>query len=160
MTPLLPEEAERRFRQLLSERKLLSISLVDPSGEPILGMVPFLFYKHRFHLYVSSRSGHGLELGRSTRAALLLAKDQQETAQPFALERATFRCRCRPADPEELPTILAMMEERFGSIVAVLGGLDDFACYTLFPEEGRYVAGFGNAFSLSFREPWSLTPLR
>ncbi|MEF3194165.1 MAG: HugZ family protein, partial [Halothiobacillaceae bacterium] len=70
--------------------------------------------------------------------------------QPFARTRVSLTCHARMLDREEAAgrAMLEAMEESFGSIVPLLGGLPDFHLFTLTPTAGRFVAGFGRAFRL------------
>jgi len=41
------------------------------------------------------------------------------------------------------------LQDKFGEVVSVLRSLSDFHLFALRPENGRYVIGFGRAFSIN-----------
>lgn len=52
-------------------------------------------------------------------------------------------------DSETYNDRIQAMQDQFGEVVSVLRSLSDFHLFALRPESGRYVIGFGRAFTIN-----------
>jgi len=51
-------------------------------------------------------------------------------------------------EDERSDAIFELMQARFGTIVPLLRGLNDFYVFVFTPKQGRFIAGFGKAYRL------------
>jgi heme iron utilization protein len=84
-------------------------------------------------------------------ASVMFVRPESESSNLFARERAVFDCTAKEInrDNECYSTQLKALQDKFGEVVGVLRSLSDFHLFALTPENGRYVAGFGQAYSIN-----------
>jgi putative heme iron utilization protein len=65
-----------------------------------------------------------------------------------------LNCRVQEISRENVvyPERLQALQDKFGEVVSVLRELTDFHLLALQPQTGRYVAGFGRAFTLQLSD--------
>ncbi len=141
-------------REFIASRSTLNLASLTPDGKPHASTAPFLAFNGRFFLLLSDLSPHAVNLRSHTQASILLQADECETNQPFARLRLGFEVQSRTVGRDEpgwLPCI-ERMRDRFGGIVDQLTQLPDFTLFELRPDAGRYIKGFGRAYTLDAAE--------
>ncbi len=90
----------------------------------------------------------------------MFIRAESESSNLFARERAIFDCLCREVGQNEpvYSTQLKALQDKFGEVVGLLRTLNDFHLFALPPENGRYVLGFGQAYSINTQDG-SLLPV-
>lgn len=139
------------FDTLCKEQKTLLLSSVCDSGEPLISYCPFWRGDNGwFYIFVSDLAEHSKNLQRQSSVSVMILRDESESRNLFARERASWLCEVVGIDrnSEEAGQILDQFENRQGATVKLLRGLSDFNLYGLKPVSGRYVMGFGKAFEL------------
>ncbi len=88
----------RAIRQLLDEQRLLALAVIDESGGPYAGLLPFaVLSDHRSVLIHASRmSRHSQGLAAGARVGILLHEQDGPDKDPLQIKRATFECRVHP----------------------------------------------------------------
>ncbi|MEJ2343905.1 MAG: pyridoxamine 5'-phosphate oxidase family protein [Gammaproteobacteria bacterium] len=127
------------------------LATVDDAGEPHSSYAPSVVDPMGcFHVFVSALAQHTRNLQANGRAGVLLIESEADAANVFARRRLTWNCRAEVVDREQAQwgQILDVFAARFGALVATLRQLADFQLVRLVPFSGRYVRGFGQAFSL------------
>ena len=134
--------------KLLENRHSLVIASIDDKGEPLVSTCPFARESDDFLVVVSGLAAHGESLARGGVVSVMLLEDEQQTRQPFARQRLSFRCEVQALSaPDARSEVFDALHKRFGAIARMLEQLGDFRAYRLRPLEGRFVMGFGAAFS-------------
>ena len=107
-----------------------------------------------FYIYVSEMACHTVNLLNNPQASILFIRPESESLNLFARERAVFSCRVKEiARNDEIYTArLNALQDKFGEVVGLLRSLPDFHLFELHPESGRYVAGFGLAFTINVND--------
>jgi putative heme iron utilization protein len=142
------KHARRAVAHLLESRHSLVIASIDEAEEPLVSTCPFVRDGEDFLIAVSGLAAHGASLARGGIASVMLLEDEQQTRQPFARLRLSFRCEVQALpDPEARREVFEALHRRFGAVAKTLEQLGDFRAYRLRPLEGRFVMGFGAAFS-------------
>lgn len=130
----------------------LILATVSSSGEPEASAVPMVMgHAGEFYIYVSALSRHTSNLESNPQAGVLLIQEERSAANAFARERLSYQCqavRVERDDPR-FDDIMALFQERFGTIMETLRGLADFQLICLNPLGGTYVRGFAQAWRLS-----------
>jgi putative heme iron utilization protein len=77
--------------------------------------------------------------------------DERESVNPFARKRVSYQCVATEVLREEegASQILDAMTDKFGPTIVMLRQLPDFRLIELYPQEGLFVRGFGQAFPLA-----------
>jgi hypothetical protein len=83
-------------------------------------------------------------------ASLLFIKSEAESPNLFARERAILNCRAQRIERDDklYNEQLNTLQNKFGNVVGLLRTLSDFHLFALKPTSGRYVVGFGRAFTI------------
>lgn len=114
-----------------------------------------------FYVLISELAAHTDNLFTNPRASVMFVRPESESSNLFARERAVFDCSVKEIDRSDdiYPIHLKAMQNQFGEIVRILRSLSDFHLFALTPISGRYVAGFGQAYTINVRDG-TLSPLR
>lgn len=127
------------------------LATVDDAGAPHASYSPSIVdARGCFHVFVSALAQHTRNLQANGRASVLLIESEADAANVFARRRLTWDCRAECLDREQARwgQILDVFAARFGALVATLRQLGDFQLVRLVPFSGRYVRGFGQAYTL------------
>ncbi len=148
-----PVELQQRARALRDRHDHLLLATADARGEPQIGTVPYLLDEDdAFCIYVSELAAHTRNLMVRPRTSVLFAQPEAEMRNPFARRRLVLQCRAQRLDGAAAERRLERMEARFGQTLGLLRRLPDFHLFRLEVESGRYVEGFGRAWTVRGNE--------
>ncbi len=154
-------EKAKSLQSLLASQQTLLLSTSSTAGIPDLSYAPFVQDKAGcLYIFVSELATHTANLQNNPRASVMFIRAESESSNLFARERAIFDCHCREVDQNEplYSTQLKALQDKFGQVVSLLRTLTDFHLFALSPENGRYVLGFGQAYSINIKDG-SLLPV-
>lgn len=142
--------AQNQLESFIATRQSLVLATHDAQGKCEMGVAPFVHVDGAFAVLLSGLAPHTRQLEREPHAQLMLLEDEAETRQPYARLRMTVSCDVTrlARENERSDAILELMQARFGSIVPLLRGLNDFHVFIFAPNHGRFIAGFGKAYRL------------
>ena len=136
--------------EFVDDRRSLQLATLGEDGTPYASYAPFARDADSLYVILSDIAIHGANLRRSPAASVLIIEDEDAADELFARRRVTYR-----VDAEELPVgsdaFAAGVEHlaaRLGERPRKLADLADFHLYRLLPRDGRYVKGFGKAYTL------------
>ncbi len=134
-------EVKNRYEDFLNGFESLCMSTVDSEGWPLISYAPFVVDDNRsFYVFLSDLAKHTSYLRESGKASVMFIEDEKATAQIFARTRVIFQC-----DAIEM-TRSSKSAER---MLSKMEGLSDFHLFRLSPNNGTFVMGFGQAYSIS-----------
>jgi putative heme iron utilization protein len=149
----------RAIRRLLDEQRLLALAVIDESGGPYAGLLPFaVLPDHRSVLIHASRMArHSQGLAAGARVGILLHEQDGLDKDPLQIERATFECRVHPFERhgEDWTAARDIFLQRFPDS-RITFRLGDLTLYRLEFERGLYVGGFGRAVEIQPEDVVSL----
>lgn len=134
--------------QLQQSFNSLLLSSVSEGGEPLASFSPYVLVEGSFYVLISELAAHTKNMQVNPRASVLFIESESDAKNIFSRRRVVIQVSVRPLDednPQRLG-IIAKMQEKHGSTVALLSGLSDFKVFELRPVKGRYVVGFGKAY--------------
>ncbi|PPD50096.1 MAG: pyridoxamine 5-phosphate oxidase [Methylobacter sp.] len=140
---------------LMANQQTLLLSTASPIGVPDASYAPFVRGPSGdFYIFVSELAGHTRNMLNNPYASVLFIRAEAESRNLFARERAVFNCRVREItrDGPMYTAQLQALQDQFGEVVSVLRSLPDFHLFALVPENGRYVAGFGRAYTINVND--------
>jgi putative heme iron utilization protein len=147
------EDFSRACHELIASQQTLILSTASANCVPDISYAPFVRdHAGVFYIYVSELASHTANLLNNPQASLMFIRPESESTNLFARERAVFSCRVKEItrDNDDCYTIrLNALQDKFGEVVSLLRSLSDFHLFALNPENGRYVAGFGRAFTIN-----------
>lgn len=129
----------------------LVLATMTAENVPLASQAPFVIDEDgNFLVLVSGLAEHGKTLRTTGEANIMLVVDEAGLANPFARERLNYQCNVQVIDRggDGWDESASLMKQRFGKFVETLLQLPDFRFFRLIPIEGRYVAGFGAAYSI------------
>ena len=146
------EDISKRYQELMASQQTLLLSTVSANGIPDISYAPFVRdHAGVFYIYVSEMACHTANLLNNPRASLLFIRSESESPNLFARERAVLSCSVKEISRDDAlyAERIQALQDKFGEVVSVLRSLSDFHLFALRPENGRYVVGFGRAFSIN-----------
>ena len=146
------EDISRGYRELIASQQTLLLSTASAKGLPDISYAPFVRdLAGLFYIYVSDMACHTNNLQNNPQASIMFIRPESESGNLFARERAILSCSVKEIsrDSEIYPERIQAMQDKFGEVVSVLNSLSDFHLFALRPESGRYIVGFGQAFSIN-----------
>jgi heme iron utilization protein len=148
-------ERANALQELLASQQTLLLSTASVSDVPDLSYAPFVRDQAGcFYIFVSELAAHTANLLANPKASVMFIRPESESRNLFARERAVFNCKAREISRhEEIHTTqLTALQDKFGEVVSLLRSLSDFHLFALSPESGRYVAGFGQAYTVNVKD--------
>ena len=149
------EDFTRRYHELIASQQTLLLSTASVTGVPEISYAPFVRdHAGLFYIFVSEIAGHTANLLTNPQASLLFIRPESECRNLFARERAVIGCSVKEIlrDDEIFIDRLQALQDKFGEVVNVLRSLSDFHLFALRPESGRFVIGFGRAFTINMND--------
>jgi heme iron utilization protein len=153
---------EKDLEELLTSQQTLLLSTASITGIPNISYAPFVRDGSGcFYVFISELAAHTDNLLTNPQVSVMFVRPESESNNLFARERAIFDCSVKEIDRSEgcYSTQLKALQSKFGEIVGELRSLSDFHLFALSPISGRYVAGFGQAYTINVRDG-TLSPLR
>jgi heme iron utilization protein len=146
------EDITKRYHELIASQQTLLLSTASANGVPDISYAPFVRDQAGlFYIYVSEMACHTANLLNNPRASILFIRPESESRNLFARERAVLNCSVEEIIRDDATYIKSVqaLQDKFGEIVSVLSSLSDFHLFALNPKNGRYVVGFGQAFTIN-----------
>ncbi|MEE7627510.1 pyridoxamine 5'-phosphate oxidase family protein [Methylobacter sp. Wu8] len=146
------EDITKRYLELMASQQTLLLSTASANGVPDISYAPFVRDDAGvFYIYVSEMACHTVNLLNNPQASVLFIRPESESPNLFARERAVLSCSVTEIirDTAIYADRIQALQDKFGEVVSMLSSLPDFHLFALRPENGRYVIGFGRAFSIN-----------
>jgi len=158
MTEISKQELEditKHYHELIASQQTLLLSTASANGVPDISYAPFVRdHAGIFYIYVSEMACHTAYLLGNPQASILFIRQESKSSNLFARERAVLSCSIKEVtrDTEIYNNQIQALEDKFGEVVSVLRSLSDFHLFALSPESGRYIVGFGRAFTINMND--------
>jgi putative heme iron utilization protein len=149
------EDVTKRYQKLMASQQTLLLSTASAIGVPDISYAPFVRDDAGvFYIYVSEMACHTVNLLNNPQASILFIRPESESPNLFARERVVLSCSVTEIirDDAIYADRIQALQDKFGEVVSVLRSLSDFHLFALRPENGRYVIGFGRAFSINMSD--------
>jgi len=144
-------ELTERLAQLLRARSTAALGTLR-AGAPCVSLVPYALAGggEGFLVHVSALAAHTRDMLAEARVSLLVAEAEDGAKSPLGLMRVSVQATAEriAADSPRLDESRAAYLARFPDAEPMFG-FADFSLFLLRPAAARFVAGFGQAHSLS-----------
>ncbi|RKP55063.1 heme iron utilization protein [Cohnella endophytica] len=148
MKQLDKEKIKLQYLTFAASLKTIMLSTVDGDGQPFISYAPFVKRDGKLYVYISRIAHHFRHIENHPTVDAMLIEDESQSANLFARQRARFVCTAVNVGNEGYEEVFEQFELSFGKgMIGMLRGLD-FSLFELTAREGRYVAGFGQAFDI------------
>jgi len=147
METLLGEEV----LQFINSRRSMQIASLGEDGIPFASYAPFAVGDDCLYVILSDVAIHGANLAKNPDASVLIIEDEDAAEELFARVRSNYTVRAEQLEygSEDWQSGMEVMVERLGERPRNLGEHADFRMFKLVPQGGRYVKGFGKAYTLA-----------
>jgi heme iron utilization protein len=149
------EDFTKSYHELIASQQTLLLSTASANSVPDISYAPFVRdHAGLFYIYVSEMAFHTTNLLNNPQASILFIRPESESRNLFARERAMLSCSVKEIIPDdEIYTYrIQALQDKFGEVVSLLRSLPDFHLFALRPESGRYIVGFGRAFTVNMND--------
>jgi putative heme iron utilization protein len=135
----------------IHSRKSLQLATLLEDGSPYASYAPFAIGEDCLYVLLSEIAVHGSNLQRDPRASVLIVEDEDTAGELFARIRVNYAMDVEFLDhgSDDWQAGLEQLVDRHGERPLNLSNLQDFKMFCLRPTSGRYVKGFGRAFTLA-----------
>lgn len=139
------------YRELIARFDSLLMATCNGQGVPEASYAPYLAVEGDYYIYISDLAQHTANLRSQVQCSVLFIEDEQDAKNLFARRRVKFTCTATEIerDSEQFAVIMEQCVQRFGNFMQLLRTLNDFRLFQLCPQQGNYVAGFGQAYQIS-----------
>ncbi|SYX83589.1 HugZ family protein [Paenibacillus alvei] len=142
------DKMKQKYMSFIDSVQSVVLSTIAEDGSPFGSYAPYVRMDGKLYIYLSKIAQHYRYLEQNPSVDVLMIEDESKTGNMFARQRARFACHAVKLDNEADEDIFAQFEASFGSsLIQTFRGLD-FSLFELTPTEGRYVAGFGQAYDI------------
>jgi len=146
----MDQQSEQTLAKLIRETRIAALGTLH-GGEPNLAMVAYSFAEDfsAFYIHVSRLGKHTAGMEADPRVSLLITETDDRRADPQTLARVSIRgtAEILPRTEPDYAQVKKNYLERFPE-AEQLFQLGDFNIWKIIPKGGRFVAGFGKAFTL------------
>ncbi len=146
------EKAQAEYETFPQELSSVIISTISQQGIPNASYAPCVIDDAKnIYIYVSGLATHTQNLHANPQVSVLFIDDEAKSEQIFARRRLSFDCTASliERETEIWNSIVEKFHQRFGEIIELLRGLNDFRIFQLTPKSGRFIIGFGTAYQIS-----------
>lgn len=143
------EDLSTSIEALISHTRSLEMATVDTQGLPDISYTPFIYHEQHFYLLISALAPHTSNLKNNPKLSVMLIEDESQCSNIFARTRLTLNCHANfiARDATGWETCVEEFEARHGKTAALLRTLPDFSLVKCALAEGRFIRGFGQAYS-------------
>ena len=134
----------------LGGRKSLHLATLGSDVLPFASYAPFAIDDESLCVVLSDIAVHGLNLKARPEASILIIEDEDTATELFARKRLAYNVIAQAPQPSDIEWEKAVkaLEHAHGKRPRQLAELEDFQVFRLTPSSGRFVKGFGRAYSL------------
>jgi hypothetical protein len=144
--------SQTQIEALLDDLKSLMLATVQRDQTPLASYTPFARSDDGASIWilVSDLAGHAKNLARTGVCSVLIIRDESESVQVYIRERLQYEMTATEIQRNTSAWNLGInaLTSRQGALVETLTTLSDFRLFSLQPDSGRYIVGFGQAYEL------------
>lgn len=147
----MQQRLSKEVVEFINSRKSLQLSTVSKDGRPYASYAPFALGDECLYILISEIAVHATNLQHNPKASILIIQDEDSADELFARIRVNYSVDAELIDVDSLQwhAGLAVLTSRHGERINNLSQLSDFKLFKLKPSGGRFVKGFGRAYTLA-----------
>jgi len=143
--------ARRKFLALRDGTDGALLATLSPQNIPAASFAPLVWLDQNPYLFLSELASHTRNLRHCPELSLMLVEPESDASNAFARRRITLQGVTAEVAREsaEFEQVLAKYHDRFGKVMSIIEPLPDFQLFRVSLREGRFVSGFGQAYTLT-----------
>jgi len=147
----LEQTLKEEILTFIQSRKSLQLSSITKDLKPYASYAPFAIGEDCLYILISEIAVHAINLQANPDASVLIIEDENSAKELFARMRVNYSVKAEHIafDGECWQLGVDALVARHGERINNLSALQDFKLFKLTPTEGRYVKGFGRAYTLT-----------
>ena len=128
----------------------MHLATLGSDGLPFASYAPFAIDDESLCIVLSDIAVHGMNLKACPDASVLIIEDEDTAKELFARKRLAYHVTAQAPQPGDIEweKAVSALEHAHGKRPRQLSELEDFQVFRLTPSSGRFVTGFGRAYSL------------
>ena len=128
----------------------MHLATLGSDGLPFASYAPFAIDDESLCIVLSDIAVHGMNLKACPDASVLIIEDEDTAKELFARKRLAYHVTAQAPQPGDIEweKAVSALEHAHGKRPRQLSELADFQVFRLTPSSGRFVTGFGRAYSL------------
>ncbi len=145
-------EVYQEIEALVAARQTLELATVSGEGQPCASYAPYIYGDTLgFYVFLSDLALHTANIRSNPNVSVMIIEDEVNSPNLFARNRLVLDCTAQliKRSDAQFSKLIDQYRTRFGVIVDTLVQLADFNMYSLTPDQGVFVKGFGQAFRIS-----------
>ena len=145
------EEARQDYLSLRENISSLQIATLGSEHTPEASYAPFVWHDNACYLFLSDLAKHTRNLYLNPSISVMMIEDEAQARNKFARRRIVLQGRVQMIDRDQalFETVLIKFRARFGEVMKLLEPLQDFHLFQVTPSSGRFIRGFGQAYTLA-----------
>ena len=145
------QKLQQEIAALINQHKTLQLASINQQNEPFASYAPFAFDNDSLYVLLSEIALHAKNLQHNRQASILIIEDESVSDEYFARVRVNYSVEATLIEYDTLQWHqgIELLQQRHGERIINLSQHSDFKLFQLQPKSGRYVKGFGRAYSLS-----------
>ncbi|MGL4722265.1 MAG: HugZ family heme oxygenase [Desulfovibrionaceae bacterium] len=149
-----PDAVLQEIQEYMASFKSVVLGTLSPSGKVNATYAPCVKHGDDFYIFISEIAEHYDNLkAHPNSCEVLFLEDESDAASPLARKRIRFQCTSQFIEKnEQYNTIMDAFEKHLGGVFNAVKNMKDFHIVHLQLLEGRFVKGFGQAFSIKGNE--------
>ncbi|WP_417221926.1 HugZ family protein [Amphritea sp.] len=135
----------------INSRQSLQLATIGDDNQPYASYSPFAIGDDCLYVLLSEMAVHASNLRTNPKAAVMIIQDEDSSKELFARVRVNYSIDAEWLDyaDEQWARGINALADRHGDRIDKLSQLSDFKLFKLKPTGGRYVKGFGRAYTLA-----------
>ena len=148
-------ELQKELNLFRNNFQTLILSTVSKEGKAHASYAPFILGDDQAMYILSSElAAHTQNMLNHPQVGVLFIENEADSKTPFARKRISLECSVFEVGriSYEWKKTIEKMEATFGNIIPLLKSLSDFHLFRMDVEQGSFVKGFGQAYSVQGNE--------
>jgi putative heme iron utilization protein len=136
--------------KLLNSQKSLHLATCSSENQACISYAPFITRNNRLYILVSDLAEHTHNLRNNASCSAMIILDEQASVELFARQRLQYQMNALQIERSSKiwAQVITHMKTELGDIVHQLVQLTDFHLFELEPLKGKFINGFGQAYTL------------
>lgn len=147
----LQARVQAEVSTFINSRQSLQLATIGDDNHPYASYSPFAIGDDCLYVLLSEIAVHANNLQANPNASVMIIQDEDSAKELFARVRVNYSVKAEWLDHtnEHWAQGINALIERHGDRINKLSQLSDFKLFKLKPTGGRYVKGFGKAYTLA-----------
>lgn len=144
------EKIQKEISGFIQNRKSLQLSSINQEGRPYASYAPFAAEGNAIYVLLSEIALHAVNLKTNPQASILIIEDEDSAQELFARLRINYHVQAQHLEVNSTAWQqgIEALSQRHGERIHNLSSLADFNLFKLIPQGGRYIKGFGKAYTI------------